>query len=90
MTTVKEILGAMQTYTPEDEALIQKAYAFAEKAHADQKRYSGEPYFIHPSAVAKHLATLGMDTQTVAAGLLHDTMEDAGVSEEEIEKEFGQ
>jgi (p)ppGpp synthase/HD superfamily hydrolase len=54
MTTVKEILDAMHEYSPEDEALIRKAYAFAEKAHESVKRYSGEPYFIHPAAVAKH------------------------------------
>lgn len=89
MTTVKEIIGQMHTHTPEDEALIQKAYTFAEKAHASQVRYSGEPYFIHPAATAKHLAELGMDAQTVAAGLLHDTVEDAGTTEEEIEAEFG-
>ncbi len=89
MTTVKEILGAMQSHTPEDEALIRKAYDFAEKAHKETKRYSGEPYFIHPAAVAKHLATMGMDISTIVAGLLHDTIEDENVTEEEIEKEFG-
>jgi GTP pyrophosphokinase len=89
MTTVKEIIGAMQEHTPQDEALIQKAYDFAEKAHAAHKRYSGEPYFIHPAAVAKHLASLGMDAPTIAAGLMHDTIEDGEVTEEEIEKEFG-
>jgi guanosine-3',5'-bis(diphosphate) 3'-pyrophosphohydrolase len=88
-TTVKEILGEMHEYTPADEALIVKAYEFAQKTHGEDKRYSGEPYFIHPAAVAKHLAQLGMDAQTVVAGLLHDTIEDAHVSEEEIEKEFG-
>jgi guanosine-3',5'-bis(diphosphate) 3'-pyrophosphohydrolase len=68
---------------------VQKAYAFAQKAHASEVRYSGEPYFMHPAAVAKHLAQLGMDATTVAAGLLHDTIEDAHVTEEEIKKEFG-
>jgi len=89
MTTVKEIIGAMQGHTPGDEALIEKAYAYAEKAHEGQKRYSGEPYFIHPSAVAKHLATLGMDVQTIAAGLLHDVIEDANISEKDIAEAFG-
>ncbi|MBA3789168.1 bifunctional (p)ppGpp synthetase/guanosine-3',5'-bis(diphosphate) 3'-pyrophosphohydrolase [Patescibacteria group bacterium] len=89
MTTVKEILGAMQGYTPEDEALIHKAYEFGQKAHESHTRYSGEPYFMHPAAVAKHLATIGMDAPTIVAGLLHDTIEDADVSEEELEKEFG-
>jgi GTP pyrophosphokinase len=89
MTTVKEILDAMHEYSPEDEALIRKAYAFAEKAHESVKRYSGEPYFIHPAAVAKHLAQLGMDAPTVVAGLLHDLLEDSEVKEEEIIQEFG-
>jgi len=89
MTTVKEIIAALQTPSPEGIALIEKAYVFSENAHKDHKRYSGEPYFLHPAAVAKHLANLGMDADTIAAGLLHDAVEDTGVSEEEIEKEFG-
>jgi guanosine-3',5'-bis(diphosphate) 3'-pyrophosphohydrolase len=89
MTTVKEILAAMREHSPEDEALIRKAYVFSENAHKEHKRYSGEPYFLHPAAVGKHLAELGMDAETIAAGLLHDTVEDTGVTEEEIEKEFG-
>ena len=89
MTTVKEILDAMQEHSPEDTTLIQKAYDFAQKSHATEKRYSGEPYFIHPAAVAKHLAQLGMDAPTVAAGLMHDVIEDSNVDPEEIEKEFG-
>ena len=89
VTTVKEILGAMRDPSPEDEALIRKAYEFAQEAHKDHTRYSGEPYFMHPTAVAKHLAELGMDAPTVAAGLLHDTVEDTGVSEDRIEEVFG-
>ncbi len=89
MTTVKDIVGAMHESTPEDETLIQRAYDFAQKAHATDVRYSGEPYFMHPASVAKHLAQLGMDASTIVAGLLHDTVEDAHVSEEEVEKEFG-
>jgi GTP diphosphokinase / guanosine-3',5'-bis(diphosphate) 3'-diphosphatase len=89
MTTVKEILDAMQDHSPEDDVLIRKAYDFAQKAHENVKRYSGEPYFIHPAAVAKHLAQLGMDAPTVAAGLLHDLLEDSEIKEEEITKEFG-
>ncbi len=88
-TTVKEILDAMQEYTPEDEAMIRKAYDFAQKAHENVKRYSGEPYFIHPAAVSKHLAQLGMDGATVTAGLLHDLIEDSDIREDEITKEFG-
>jgi len=79
----------MRDPSPEDEALVRKAYAFAENAHKDHKRYSGEPYFIHPSAVAKHLAEMGMDAQTIAAGLLHDAVEDTPVTSDEVEAEFG-
>lgn len=89
MTTVKEILAQASGYTPEDEALVQQAYEFAQHAHRDHTRYSGEPYFTHPAAVAKHLAELGMDAKTVAAALLHDSIEDVGVTPEQIRNEFG-
>jgi len=89
MTTVKDILTALQNPTPEDEALIKKAYFFSEESHKGHTRYSGEEYFLHPAAVGKHLAELGMDTETVAAGLLHDAVEDTGVLLETIEVEFG-
>lgn len=89
MTTVKEILAAMREPSPEEEALVRKAYSFSEEAHKEHKRYSGEQYFLHPAAVAKHLAELGMDSDTIAAGLLHDTVEDAGITEEQVEQEFG-
>lgn len=89
MTTVKEILAQTSGFSPEDEALVEKAYAFAENAHKDHKRYSGEPYFTHPAAVAKQLAEFGMDAPTIAAALLHDSIEDVGVTPEEIDREFG-
>jgi GTP pyrophosphokinase len=89
MTTVKEIIAEMAEPSPEDIAFVQKAYEYSKKAHEGQKRYSGEPYFIHPAATAKILAEYGMDATTIAAGLLHDAVEDARVSREEIEKEFG-
>lgn len=89
MTTVKEIIGAMKNPSPGDSALVEKAYAFAKDAHKDHKRYSGEPYFIHPAATAKILAELGMDAETIAAGLLHDAIEDTGTSEEAVKEAFG-
>lgn len=89
MTTVKEILAQMSALTPEESALIEKAYAFSQRAHEGHTRYSGEPYFIHPAAVARILAELGMDAETVAAALLHDAIEDAKATPEEVEKEFG-
>lgn len=89
MTPVKEIIGAMRSPSPEDIILVEKAYEFAKKAHEGHLRYSGDPYFIHPSATAKILAEFGMDASTVAAGLLHDTIEDARASSEEVEAAFG-
>lgn len=89
MASVKEILEVMDSPSPEDIALITKAYDFAEKAHAGHTRFSGEPYFGHLVETAKGLASLGMGPRTVAAGLLHDSIEDAEVAPETIEKEFG-
>jgi len=89
MTTVKEIITTMKDPSPEGAALIEKAYAFAKEAHKNHKRYSGEPYFIHPAATAKILAELGMDAETIAAGLLHDAIEDTDTSEEAVREAFG-
>ncbi len=86
---VKEITNLLEDRSAKNIALIEKAYSFAEKAHSAQKRYSGEPYFTHIFAVAKNLAEMRMDGATIAAGFLHDTIEDTHISEEEIEKEFG-
>lgn len=73
-----------------DLALVKKAFNFARDAHADQKRYSGELYWIHPVAVAKILAGWHMDTESIIAGLLHDTIEDGVATKEDIVKEFGE
>ena len=92
-SSLEELLGRVRKYHPQadGEALIEKAYSFAEKAHAEQRRKSGEPYFVHPLTVAGILASLMLDAPTIAAGLLHDTVEDCeGVTLEVIEKEFGQ
>ena len=72
-----------------DLALIEKAYKFAEAAHQGQVRRSGEPYIIHPLAVAQILADLGMGPLVVAAGLLHDTVEDTDYTLGELRAEFG-
>ncbi|WP_160692488.1 bifunctional (p)ppGpp synthetase/guanosine-3',5'-bis(diphosphate) 3'-pyrophosphohydrolase [Clostridium sp. C2-6-12] len=71
-----------------DVDMVKKAYYFAEEAHKDQKRESGEPYFIHPVAVASILAELGMDTNTIVAGLLHDVIEDTEISYDETVQLF--
>lgn len=87
---LSDIVSAMASKDAKDMALVTKAYEFAKKIHENQTRYSGEPYFLHPAEVAFSLAETGMDPQTIAAGLIHDAMEDAGASAAAIEKEFGQ
>jgi GTP pyrophosphokinase len=69
--------------------LLRKAYVFAMEAHGVQKRASGSPYFYHPAEVARFLAELRLDVQTVVTGLLHDVLEDTNVSFEELEEIFG-
>ena len=76
--------------TEAEQALVRKAYAYAAAAHAGQVRLSGEPYLSHPLAVAEVLAELGFDAHSVAAGLLHDTVEDTKVTLEEVDAEFGE
>ncbi len=87
MTDVYERL--QKTYSGKDLELTEKAYTFAKKAHENQKRASGEEYFIHPCTVAGILLDLGLDAATVAAAFLHDVIEDTPVSEGDIKKEFG-
>ena len=79
-----------EKFSEDDMARLKKAMNFAYKAHLPQKRESGEPYIIHPLAVAKMLFEMGMDTNTVIAGLLHDVVEDCdGITVEDIAREFG-
>ncbi|MFV0517590.1 MAG: RelA/SpoT family protein [Aminipila sp.] len=73
-----------------DVDLISKAYKKAEEMHEGQFRKSGEPYLIHPLAVAKILAEIGMDENTIAAGLLHDVVEDTPYTKEQLKEEFGE
>ena len=80
---------AKKLYSQEDLEVIKKAYDLAKRSHKNQLRRSGEPYIIHPIAVAKILADLGMDAQSIAAALLHDTVEDTEVTYSDIEKMFG-
>ncbi|NLN41686.1 MAG: bifunctional (p)ppGpp synthetase/guanosine-3',5'-bis(diphosphate) 3'-pyrophosphohydrolase [Clostridiales bacterium] len=80
---------AQQLYGDEGVKKIIKAYAYAENAHNSQLRSSGEPYIIHPLEVALILMDLGLDVDTIVAGLLHDVVEDTGVPIEELIKLFG-
>ena len=70
--------------------MLLHAYDFARDAHRNQTRASGEPYFIHPCAVAEILVDLGLDADTVAGALLHDVIEDTPVTEEDVRREFGE
>ena len=85
------LLATLVKYHPDsDTALVSKAYAFAAKAHEGQTRKSGKPYFTHPYRVAEILASLQLDDTTIAAGLLHDCVEDnEAITLKEIESEFG-
>ncbi len=86
---VDKIIGQIRNLSEADKALIERAYGVAERAHENHKRYSGEPYLVHLSTVAYKLAAMGMQPPTVAAGLLHDIVEDTEVTTEDIQREFG-
>ena len=75
---------------PEEADLLRRAFAFSAKAHLGQFRKDGEPYITHPLAVTETLAGWRMDAQTLAAALLHDVVEDTGISREEIKTHFGE
>jgi GTP pyrophosphokinase len=88
--TLEELLEVIKKYSPAaDLEFIRRAYEFSEKAHSGQIRRSGDPYIIHPLGVAAILAELHLDVPTIATGLLHDTVEDTGVTLEDIKKNFG-
>jgi GTP diphosphokinase / guanosine-3',5'-bis(diphosphate) 3'-diphosphatase len=89
--SVEELISQLPVqYTLADRELIQRAFRLAEKAHAGQKRASGEPYINHCLAVAAILAEYTMPADIIAAGLLHDTLEDTSVKLEELRREFGE
>ncbi|MGI9482484.1 MAG: RelA/SpoT family protein, partial [Hyphomicrobiales bacterium] len=85
-----ELVEKVTSYDPDaDEALLNKAYVYAMKAHGSQKRASGDPYFSHPLEVAAILTDLKLDDATIAAALLHDTIEDTEATKQEIDSLFG-
>ena len=87
----RKLLRTIAQYMDEKEqALIRQALSTARLAHAGQKRKSGEPYLIHPIAVAQLVADMGMDSETVCAALLHDVVEDTSVSLDSIREDFGE
>ncbi len=86
-----QMLNRVRKYHPGDGyLLVEKAWRFAEKAHEGQVRKSGEPYFTHPCLVASILTELMIDPPTIAAGLLHDTVEDCAVTLDTVRAEFGE
>ena len=84
------LIARVRKYHPSaDISMIEKAYRIAKEAHEGQLRKSGEPYIIHPLWVGIILADLEMDKETIVAGMLHDTVEDTVMTEEDVEREFG-
>ncbi|BDR60551.1 RelA/SpoT family protein [Lactobacillus xylocopicola] len=88
--THEQVLAACKKYmSAEQIAFVEKAYDFAKEAHQGQKRASGQPYIVHPTQVAGTLAKLSLDPDTIAAGFLHDTVEDTPVTNADIKANFG-
>ncbi len=86
----RELIDSIRRYHPSDDlSMIEKAYKVACEAHKGQLRRSGEPYIVHPLCVAIILADLELDLESIAAGLLHDVVEDTVMTTEEVEREFG-
>jgi len=89
-TRAYELVERVKSYEPDaDEALLNRAYVYAMKAHGNQKRASGAPFFSHPLEVAAILAEMHLDDATIATALLHDTIEDTGTTRSEIDTLFG-
>lgn len=88
---LQEVLRLIGSECTDDEIChVKKAYQIAADAHEGQKRLSGEPYIMHPLSVALILASLGMDEASIVAAILHDTVEDTSLTNEEVKKEFGE
>ncbi len=91
MPRIHEIVEQVQGHFPDvDISLLEKAYVYSAKVHQGQMRLSGEPYLTHPLAVAELLAEMRLDHVTVAAGLLHDTVEDTFATDADIRAQFGE
>ena len=90
--TREELFDEIGKYISSEESvrLIEKAYDYAFEKHKDQKRKSGEPYFVHVLNVAYELAKLRVDPNTICAGLLHDVIEDCNVDVDEFKELFGE
>lgn len=90
MFTIDDLADRLGGYLPQDEIRqVKRAFYYAEQAHDGQRRRSGEPYVTHPLAVANILANMHMDHQSLMAAMLHDVIEDTGVSKEALAEQFG-
>lgn len=89
IANAEQLLALQENISPTDKELISRAYMFSEAAHRDQKRKSGDPYFSHLVATAEILATMHADAVTIAAGLLHDVLEDTPTTEAALREVFG-
>ena len=91
LTKFRELMKRMQENRPQDDlTIVKKAYDYSLKHHEGQSRASGEPYLVHPLEVASVLAEMRLDTTAIAAGLLHDSIEDTEVTVDDIRREFGE
>src|SRR3989338_10162341 len=89
--SLSDLLEKFRSYSPSvDAGVLEKAYEFSKHMHRDQQRASGEHYFTHCEAVAETLLEFKLDLPTVAAGLLHDVVEDTPVTAEDLKAEFGE
>jgi GTP diphosphokinase / guanosine-3',5'-bis(diphosphate) 3'-diphosphatase len=87
---LEDLLKKYREYSSQDTTLLEYAWNYASDSHKGQKRASGEDYFIHPAAVADILVDYKMDLETIAAGLLHDVLEDTKITDEQFRAEFGE
>ena len=88
--TIDTLCGTLASYLSHDQIdQVRRAYFFAEQAHVGQRRRTGEPYVTHPLAVAGILAEMHMDHQSLMAAMLHDVIEDTGISKEALGNQFG-
>jgi len=91
MFLISDLCNLLETYLPPEQVKdVYRAYIFSEKAHQGQKRLSGEPYIYHPLAVARILAEMRLDTNSIIAALLHDVIEDTSTAKEQLAKEFNE
>lgn len=89
--THDQVINTCKEYMNNEQlAFVEEAYEFAANAHSGQQRASGQPYIVHPIQVAGTLANLGLDPDTIAAGFLHDTVEDTPVTNDELKEKFGE